>query len=43
MPNPIQASELMALLDVECDGCTPTRVSGSIAADAFVGRPFISI
>jgi hypothetical protein len=33
MPNLTPASELMALLDVQFDECTRTRVSGSIAAD----------
>jgi 1,4-dihydroxy-2-naphthoyl-CoA hydrolase len=34
------ASELMALLDVQFDECTPTRVNGSIAADERHHQPW---
>ena len=41
MPSLTQASELlMALLDVEFHECTPTRVSGSIAADERHHQPW---
>jgi 1,4-dihydroxy-2-naphthoyl-CoA hydrolase len=40
MTNLTQASELMALLDVRFDECTPTRVSGSIAADERHHQPW---
>jgi uncharacterized protein (TIGR00369 family) len=33
-------SQLMALLDVQFDQCTPTRVSGSIAADERHHQPW---
>ncbi len=35
-----QPSELMALLDIHIDDCTPTRVSGSIAADERHHQPW---
>ena len=40
MTNRRSASELMALLDVQFDECTPTRVSGSIAADERHHQPW---
>jgi 1,4-dihydroxy-2-naphthoyl-CoA hydrolase len=40
MTNLTQASELMALLDVQFDECAPTRVSGSIAADERHHQPW---
>lgn len=40
MTNRGPASELMALLDVQFDECTPTRVTGSIAADERHHQPW---
>ncbi len=40
MTKPGPVSELMALLDVRFDECTPTRVSGSIAADESHHQPW---
>ncbi len=40
MTNLGPASELMALLDVQLDECTPTRVSASIAADERHHQPW---
>jgi uncharacterized protein (TIGR00369 family) len=40
MTDPTSPSELMALLDVQFDRCTPTRVSGSIAADERHHQPW---
>ncbi len=40
MTNRGPASELLALLDVQFDECTPTRVSGSIAADERHHQPW---
>jgi 1,4-dihydroxy-2-naphthoyl-CoA hydrolase len=40
MTNLTGASELMALLDVHFDECTPARVSGSIAADERHHQPW---
>lgn len=40
MAKPTPASELMELLDVQFVECTPTRVSGSIAADERHHQPW---
>src|SRR5919204_5674167 len=40
MTDPTSPSELMALLDIQFDECTPTRVSGSIAADERHHQPW---
>lgn len=40
MTNLTAASELMAMLDIEFDECTATRVSGSIAADERHHQPW---
>jgi 1,4-dihydroxy-2-naphthoyl-CoA hydrolase len=40
MPDLTRPSELMALLDVQLDECTSTRVAGSIAADARHHQPW---
>src|SRR5215475_13669717 len=39
-PNLTTPSELMALLDIEFDERTPTRVSGSVAADERHHQPW---
>lgn len=40
MTNPIQPSDLVALLDVQLDESTATRVTGSIAADERHHQPW---
>jgi 1,4-dihydroxy-2-naphthoyl-CoA hydrolase len=40
MTNLTAASELMELLDIQFDEITPTRVSGSVAADARHHQPW---
>jgi uncharacterized protein (TIGR00369 family) len=40
MPTPAGTSELMALLGIEFDECTSTRVRGSIAADERHHQPW---
>src|SRR5262245_42438900 len=40
MPDLTRSSELLALLDVQLDECTPARVSGTIAADARHHQPW---
>jgi 1,4-dihydroxy-2-naphthoyl-CoA hydrolase len=40
MTNLTTPSGLMALLDIQFDECTPTRVSGSVAADARHHQPW---
>ena len=40
MTNTAPASELLALLDLQLNKCTPTRVSGSMAADERHHQPW---
>jgi 1,4-dihydroxy-2-naphthoyl-CoA hydrolase len=40
MTNPSEASELMKLLDIQLDECTPAGVRGSIAADERHHQPW---
>jgi len=40
LADPTRSSELMRLLDVQFDEVSPTRVTGSIAADARHHQPF---